>query len=114
MKHLRRGGYRIIGRNLRVPMGEADVLCIAPDRRTVVLVEVKTREPAIGEGPTLHRPPEASVHAEKRAKLRAILRHLVRANRWRNRPCRIDVVAIDWPRDGAEPVIRHHINAVGV
>jgi putative endonuclease len=111
---LRKAGYRILGRNLRVPMGEADLLCLAPDRRTIVLVEVKTRilaEPS-GNPDYVAPPPEASVHADKRAKLRLILRHLARANRWHDRPCRIDVVAIDWPADGSRPEVRHHVNAV--
>lgn len=108
---LRRAGYAILGRNLHVPMGEADLLALAPDRRTIVLVEVKTREPpAPGAAP--HPPPERSVHAEKRAKLRRILRHLVRANHWDDRPQRIDIIAIDWPSDGRQPVVRHHTGVV--
>jgi putative endonuclease len=110
---LRRGGYRVIARNVRVPMGEADIVAMAPDRRTWVVVEVKTRRvgddgrPASAE----HRPPEMSVHAEKRRKLVAITRHLARANRWK--AVRIDVVAVDWPGEG-KPVLRHHVGAVGV
>lgn len=110
---LRRAGYRILGRNLHVPMGEADLLCVAPDRRTIVLVEVKTRLASAGGGSAfVAPPPEAAVHAEKRDKLRRILRHLVAANRWHDRPCRIDVVAIDWPADGGRPEVRHHADAV--
>jgi putative endonuclease len=111
---LKKAGYRILGRNLRVPMGEADLLCLAPDRRTIVLVEVKTRihAPPGGNPAYVAPPPEANVDADKRAKLRLILRHLARANGWQDRPCRIDVVAIDWPADGREPVVRHHVNAV--
>lgn len=110
---LRRAGYRILGRNLHVPMGEADLLCLAPDRRTIVLVEVKTRITGPLAGATfVPPPPEASVHAEKRDKLRRILRHLVTANRWHDRPHRIDVIAIDWPADGGKPDVRHHVDAV--
>ncbi len=111
-KTLRRAGYRVLGRNLHVPMGEADLLCLAPDRRTIVLVEVKTRIASDGSSPFVAPPPEAAVHAEKRDKLRRILRHLVAANRWHDRPCRIDVVAIDWPAGGGKPNVRHHADAV--
>jgi len=106
---LRRAGYRVIGRNVRCRAGEADIVCIAPDRRTVVVVEVKTRR-ATGGGP----PPEANVHARKRAKLLAVTRYLARANRWEGRPVRIDVVAVEWPAEGARgrPVLRHHVGAV--
>jgi putative endonuclease len=107
---MRRSGHAVIGRNLRVPMGEADLLCLGPDRLTIVLVEVKTREIAT-DAAAAFLPPEASITADKRHKLRAILRHLCRANRWGGRPCRIDVVAVDWPAVG-RPVVRHHVGAV--
>lgn len=107
---LRRAGFRIIGRNLHVPMGEADILAIDPDRQTVVLVEVKTREIAAGADAAF-LPPEAAITADKRQKLRAILAHLRRANNWHARPVRIDVIAIDWTA-AAKPVVRHHVNAV--
>jgi Holliday junction resolvase-like predicted endonuclease len=106
----------VIGRNVRVRMGEADLVCVAPDRRTIVVVEVKSRR--VGEAERDEQPgraqpaPERSVHWEKRRKLRAIARHLGRANGWTGRPLRIDVVAIEWPEGsgsrGAKPVLRHH------
>lgn len=114
---LRRGGYLILGRNVRVPMGEADIVAVTPDRKTVVIVEVKTRRigtglPGEGGISPEQRAPEASVTAEKRSKLVLIARHLARANRWKQPP-RIDVVAVEWPA-GAKPVLRHHVGAVPV
>lgn len=110
-KHLQSRGYSILGRNLRVPMGEADILARTPDRTTIVLVEVKTRRPARSGAAV--PPPERSVHRVKRAKLSTILNHLARANRWPRQNLRIDVIAIDWPLDG-EPALRHHENCVAV
>lgn len=104
-KYLRSQGYRVLGRNLRVPMGEADVLCIAPDRKTIVLVEVKSRRQS-ADG-SLYAPPEASITQHKAAKLRAILQHLVRSNNWTDRPRRIDVVAVEFDTRG-RATIRHH------
>lgn len=109
-RHLRRAGFRILGRNLNVPMGEADLLCLAPDRRTIVLVEVKTRDIPAGRDAAF-LPPESAITAEKRDKLRAILRHLRRANAWLDRPARIDVIAVDWFAHGP-PAVRHHPDAV--
>lgn len=108
-RFLRRAGYQVLGRNLRVPMGEADLLCVAPDRRTVVLVEVKARR--VGGAEHVQPPPEASVHAHKRDKLRSILRHLANANGWHERPLRIDAVAVEVHVKG-KPVIRHHAGIV--
>jgi putative endonuclease len=109
---LRRQGYQILGRNVRVSVGEADIVCVAPDRTTVVVVEVKTRlrgESVSAKGNMMA--PEASVHAHKRRKLAAVANALVRANGWSDRPVRIDVVAIEWPEAG-RPAVRHHIGAV--
>jgi hypothetical protein len=36
----------------------------------------------------------------------------VNANHWRDRPCRIDVVAVEWPAAGGRPTIRHSPGAV--
>ena len=111
---LKRGGYSIVDRNVRLPIGEADLVCLAPDRATIVVVEVKTRRRGAGLsvlGETV--PPEASVHSKKRRKLRSIARVLARVNGWEGRPLRIDVVAVEWPEDGSRPVMRHHVGAVG-
>ncbi|MCC6580214.1 MAG: YraN family protein, partial [Phycisphaeraceae bacterium] len=40
-QYLRRQGYRILARNLRFRFGEIDLLAMAPDGLTVVVVEVK-------------------------------------------------------------------------
>jgi Holliday junction resolvase-like predicted endonuclease len=94
--HLRSLGWRILDRNVRVPMGEADIIAEA-EGGEIVLVEVKCR----------------LLGPHKAAKLRAIMKHLCRANDWEQRRKRIDVVAVDWPKDGTKPVVRHFRNAVG-
>lgn len=111
--HLRRAGYLILGRNLRVPMGEADILAAAPDRRTVVLVEVKSRVVAANRS-ELQRATEAAVNNDKRQTLRAILRHLSRHNRWQRLPRRIDVIAIDYSPAHDVLELRHHEACVTV
>jgi putative endonuclease len=114
-KFLRRSGYRILGRNVRTRVGEADLVCEAPDRATVVIVEVKTRGRREGQSPASATvAPEASITSHKRQKLRDVTRALRRANRWFNRPVRIDVVAVEWNEGEPAPAtIRHHVNAVG-
>lgn len=114
--HLRKLGYRVLGVNLRIRGGEADLLAQDPDGQTIVLVEVKARravDPASGK---LAPPPEVSVHAHKQARLRRILAHLIRANRWHDRPARIDVIAVEMPATGnpANAIVRHTPNAVAL
>lgn len=105
---LRRARYRILARNVRTRAGEADIVALTPDRGTVVIVEVKTR---ILSGD--HPPPESSVDAHKRLKLRQVKRSLIRANHWQGKEVRIDIVAVDWPdRPRARPELRHYIGAV--
>jgi putative endonuclease len=109
-------GYTILGCNVEVPMGEADIVCRDRDRKTVVIVEVKTRLRRDGAPDKSNvMLPEASITAHKRRKLLSIARHLTRANKWHDVPVRIDVVAVEYDArggDDAKPTIRHHIGAV--
>ena len=112
-RFLRGAGFRVLARNVVAPMGEADLVCEAPDRRTVVVVEVKTRRVRAGRRRSI--PAEAAVHWRKRRTLIAIARHLARINGWRARPVRIDVIAVEFvwgSGTGAGPIIRHHVGAV--
>lgn len=106
-KTLKSAGYTILDRNVRLPMGEVDIVAQDPDQRTIVIVEVKCR--VLGEG--AHPPPEAQINARKRRVLIATLRYLTTANNWQSRPKRIDVIAVDWGHKG--PIAtRHYHNAV--
>ncbi len=101
-KRLRREGYRVIARNAETPAGEADLVCLAPDRRTIVIVEVKARRHEEGE-PSAWAPEDAITRA-KREKLIRIMGYLARSNRWQDRPQRIDVASVEWPSDGSASV----------
>lgn len=61
---LERCGYRVVARNVRVPGGEIDAVCL--DGPTLVIVEVKRRDRK-SFGSALH-----AVDARKRATLRRI------------------------------------------
>lgn len=106
-RFLRHAGYRVLARNLHIGPGEADLIALAPDRRTIVVVEVKTR--LLG-GP--HPEPERSITARKRHKLLGVARAVRSRGRWLDRPIRIDVIAIDWPAGKGKPIVRHYQNAV--
>jgi putative endonuclease len=103
--YLRSSGWRILARNVRVPMGEADLVALAPDGDTRVVVEVKTRRRFVGQlARSAAAMPEESVTLRKRRTLRAVARHLAVANGWRT--VRVDVIAIEWGPAGA--TLRHH------
>ncbi len=121
---LRRGGYTILGTNLRFggnasgngAWGEIDILALDPDGSTVVVVEVKSRRRAGGgRGKSAQIAPEASVTAAKRRKLLRLMDAVVRANRWESRPKRIDIVAVDFVETPGQPdtvLTRHLMDAV--
>ena len=106
-RHLRRRGYRVLRRNVRLPDGEIDLVALAPDGRTIVIVEVKTRA---ADAPVA---PEESVTGAKRRKLVSLAERLVSRNGWEGRPVRIDVVAVAWPARGRAS-ITHFEDAVGL
>lgn len=84
-----RHGYRVLGRNVRLPGGEIDV--IASDGGAIVFVEVKTRTGA-GFGSAL-----AAVDARKRRTLRALAADWLQIAAPHAR-ARFDVVTIDGER----------------
>ena len=107
-RHLQAKGYRVLSRNHRTGIGEADLICLAPDRRTHVLVEVKTRRD--GDEQPRQRRPEAAITAHKARKLRQLVETIARSNKRTDAPWRIDVVAVRVSPGGVE--IDHHERAV--
>lgn len=105
---LRKHRYRVLLRNETCSVGEADLIALAPDKRTVVFVEVKTRRAHAVAG---ERKPEANITEHKRAKLRQVVRTIVRDRGWHDRPLRIDVIAVELS-DDAPPGVRHYESAI--
>ena len=83
---LRKAGYTVLGRNVRFPGGEIDIVCL--DGEVVVFVEVKFRSDATF-GSAL-----AAVDARKRAKLRALAADYLQIVA-PGRRARFDVVTVD-------------------
>jgi putative endonuclease len=100
---LKRSRYRVLHRNLRVGDDEADIVALAPDGRTVVVVEVKARAAD-------HIPPEEQVGAVKQRRVARLAAHLQKRAEFSGRPFRFDVIAVVLPPDG-DPIIRHHEGA---
>ena len=103
--YLRRQGFRILGRNVRSPLGELDL--IADDQGVLVFVEVKRRRSGAYGGAI------EAVDARKRAKLTQLAAHYLAQHRIRDRACRFDVVLI---QDDAAPAeaVEHIANAFDV
>jgi putative endonuclease len=91
--YLRKKGMKILGRNVRTPVGELDI--VARHRRLLVFVEVKTRRGVS------HGYPQEAVGATKQ-------RQILRAAQWymaekkiENLQARFDVVAVLGDGEGA-------------
>jgi putative endonuclease len=83
--HLHGLGYRIVGTDVRTPLGQLDL--VALDGKTLVFVEVKTRA---GHGYGL---PQEAVDARKIRKLRQLALYYLKMRPHRG-PVRFDVVGL--------------------
>jgi putative endonuclease len=99
-------GWRIVGRNVRLPSGELDI--VALDGSTLVFVEVKAGRAAAALGP--ERPAHA-VGRRKQIKLRRLAREWIAERRGPSGVAgyRFDVVGVSFGHDGRPDV--DHIRA---
>ena len=101
---LRAEGLRIVGRRVRTPRGEIDL--VAKDGRTWVFVEVKTRRST-----EMRDPLEAVTPAKQRQLTKLALAYLRRRHQL-EAPVRFDVVGVLWPNEeGTPPQVSHVVNA---
>src|SRR5262245_51582059 len=100
-EELQRRGYAILARRFRRRGGELDI--VARDGRTIVFVEVKTREGCeFGAG-------AESVTLIKRRRMASVALDYMARHQLVECPCRFDVVSIDV--DGQEPRVELYQNA---
>ena len=102
-RYLKDLGFRIVEENFNCPLGEIDL--IVEDGDVLVFVEVKTRRS------TRFGTPAEAVHARKQRQILRVAEAYMRERRFRG-PCRVDVVAVEFPGQGAEARIELIRNAV--
>jgi putative endonuclease len=102
-RHVRRLGYKIVARRQRDLLGELDL--VAVDGRTVVFIEVKTRQ-----SHDAGHPAEA-VDAVKQQKLTRLALAYLKRHDLLEHPARFDVLAVTWPKEARKPKIEHYQNA---
>ncbi|HET7854021.1 MAG: YraN family protein [candidate division NC10 bacterium] len=96
-------GFRIVEENFNCPLGEIDL--IVEDGDILVFVEVKTRRS------TRFGTPAEAVHARKQRQILRVAEAYMRERRFRG-PCRVDVVAVEFPGQGTEARVELIRNAV--
>jgi len=102
-RYLRRHGYVIVARGQRDRIGEIDL--VAVQGRTIVFVEVKTRQ-----SPDVFDAIEAVDEEKQRRLTRAALSYL-RRHDLLEQSARFDVIAVYWPSGQGHPQLRHFPNA---
>jgi putative endonuclease len=104
-------GFLILGRNVRTPYGEIDLIARLPgksptERDVLAFVEVKTRATASFGFP------EESVNLRKHPHLLSSAQHYMQEHPELEGDWRIDVIAIERLNPGRPLVITHFENAV--
>lgn len=106
-RHLINQGYFVLKRNHRTRLGELDLVCEAPDKRTIVFVEVKTAEADRDK----RLAPELRVGQKKQAKITALAAGYLRSQGFTDRPARFDVIGVTLREPPKAPEVRHHPHA---
>lgn len=96
-------GFRILEGNFASPLGEIDL--IAQEGDVLVFVEVKTRRS------TRFGTPAEAVHPRKQRQIVRVAEAYMRERRLKV-PCRVDVVAVEFPSQDSEPKVELIRNAV--
>lgn len=104
-RYLRKKKYKRLARNLRSRTGEIDLVVLSPDRKLLVLVEVKS-----ANNRTTAILPEHRVGAKKQRKLTALAYQLKQRHKLDALGVRFDIVGVDL-REGKPPEVRHYENA---
>ena len=89
--YLKKNGYKIIEQNYRTPLGEIDI--IAKEKKTIVFVEVKSRQ-SIRYGN-----PKWALTPQKQRKISMVALQYLKSTRQMDAKARFDVVAVMSNRD---------------
>jgi putative endonuclease len=102
-RYLRGRGYKVLARGDRFGPGELDLVML--DGRTIVFVEVKTRESAEAGHPA------EAVDEIKQRRLTKLAVTFLKRHRLLEYAARFDVVAVTWPPAQRRPKIEHFPDA---
>ena len=98
-RYLRRRGYKILARSDRFGPGELDLVALDRDGKTIVFVEVKTRQSHVAGHPS------DAVDDIKQRRLTRLAVTFLKRYGLLECPARFDVIAITWPAKQWFPTI---------
>jgi putative endonuclease len=99
-RFLRRAGFRILAKNYRCPVGEADIIALDARAGAIVFVEVKTRSSNAAVEPY------SAVNADKKRRMKKIAAYYVAKHPAEDYAIRFDIISIV-ANPGGEPKIEH-------
>jgi len=111
-EYLVKMGYKILGRNYRIILGEIDIIAkkkwrLFRNEKTIHFVEVKTIMSSDGFFP------EERVDYKKQRKLRQLVQIWLKKNKFaQDYPCQIDIIGILIDPDTLAPSIHYFENVV--
>lgn len=105
---LEQKGYSIVGRNVRTPFGEIDILARQGSPGNLVFVEVKTRASA------MFGPPEISVTQRKQEHLVAAILSYFQEHPEMEDQWRVDVIAVECENHREPATITHFENVIQI
>lgn len=107
-RYLEQKGYSIVGRNIRTPFGEIDLLARQEEPGNLIFVEVKTR------ASSTFGPPEISVTQRKQEHLVASILSYFQEHPEMEDQWRVDIIAVEYERSGEPATITHFENAIQI
>ncbi|MBN1535263.1 MAG: YraN family protein [Anaerolineales bacterium] len=107
-RYLEEKGYSIVGRNVRTPFGEIDLLAQEGSSKDLIFVEVKTR------ASTRFGPPEISVNKRKQEHIIATILSYFQEHPEMEEQWRVDIIAVEYKKNGEPATITHFENAIQI
>lgn len=109
-RFMKKNRFKVLARNLKLPIGEIDLLCLDPRNGCIVIVEVKARVRKSSATPD----PESSITAAKKRKLVTLAKAITKRDEYQGKGIRIDVIAVEFAPDQRKALaVRHYESAVG-
>lgn len=99
LHYMRRLGWRLVNKNVRIGFDELDLLLISPDEEVMAIVEVKTTT-------ILNNSPLRMLTKQKRIKMLRVAKKLRSIARMHRCTLRVDLIAITI--QDQEPLIEHY------
>lgn len=99
LQYMKRLGWRLVDRNIRVGIDELDLLLISPDEKVMAIVEVRTTA-------NVTRSPEWTLNKKKRLRMVRVAKQVRSVAKSHRCALRVDLIAVTIREP--EPLIRHY------